>query len=776
MARMNHVVPSQLPASVPGAVIDAEFSEVAPRHLREYLRLVYRYRWVAATCLGLTLGVTALLTVLTERTYTATTRLQVARQAPIQLQLQQNVLRVDDSDRNFNGTSSFMVAQVAMLRSRDLAERVIRGQHLGRDDAFLDPGPERRGLLGVGGRLLTAFRPRGWDAGTGAGSGFVRSDSGEVDPRLVDRYMRYLSVGEVRGADLVDVSFTTPSPRLSAFLAAAHTQAYIESNEEVQRANDVTAKDFLGRELLAARTRLETTQAVLSRFAAEHPNVAINEEHKTVAQRIADVSALLTKAEGTRVGLETRYAFLTRPGADTLAYFLGQPGVQKLHLALLDVRAQRAALAERLGSAHGQMLELARSEGELAAQLRAEVARETAGVRGRYDAAVLREEALSQKLTRLEQTTVELNGLSARYALLKNDVDTAHAMHDSLLKQQVETGVSSELAASTVRVLERAGVPEQATRPNVVFNLILGTILGLVFAGGAVFLCDHFDSSVKSSEEIEGVLHLPTLACVPNFVLARRSAGRPGSRRAPAAGVPGVGGFGTDLVVVHEPRSPAAEAFRALRTAILFSTPEAAPKVIALTSAGPGEGKTVSSVNLAACLAESGARVLLLDLDLRRPACHRTLGLANERGLSSFLSGQAEFDAVVQVLDAPRLSFVAAGPPPPNPAEMVGSTRMRETLERLRGEYDFVILDSPPVLPVTDAVVLGREADGVVLVVRGHETPRELVRRARDQLLQANVHILGAVVNNVDLRWGDHYFYGRYYGYGPSEPAALEEA
>jgi capsular exopolysaccharide synthesis family protein len=284
---------------------------------------------------------------------------------------------------------------------------------------------------------------------------------------------------------------------------------------------------------------------------------------------------------------------------------------------------------------------------------------------------------------------------------------------------------------------------------------------------GATFFCEYFDTSVKSSEEVENVLQLPTLATVPNFALARRSrATRVLGAPAAAETRPVVpGSVGREIVMLHEPWSPIAEAFRSLRTAVLFSAPGAPPKVIQVTSAGAGEGKTVSSVNLAAALAETGSRVLLIDVDLRRPSCHTDLGVGKERGLSSFLAGQVELDAVIQTLEAPRISFIAAGPTPPNPAELVGSQRMRDALDHLRQRYDFVLLDSPPVLPVTDAVLLSRQADGVVMVVKGHDTPRELLRRARDQLLQANARLLGSVVNNVDLGWGDLFFYNRYYGY-----------
>ena len=771
------VLPTQV-AAPPSAApyIDAEFVDVPSRHLRDYLWVVYKYRWLAGTCFALTFGLVGLVTLFTPRAYTATTRLQVARQSPIQLRLDENVLKSEDAERG--GTSSFLATQVAAFKSRDLAERAIRTHGLAENDTFMHPGVGRRGLVEVGGRLLALLRPRGLETPPQAAA-HEGGSSAPVGPDLLSRYARYLEVENVRGTDLIEVRFTTPNRSLSAFLAAAHTQAYLEANEEARQATDVTAKEFLGRQLRESRGKVEAAEAALARFATEHPNVAINQEQKTVVQRIGELSTLLTKAETSRLTLQSRYEFLTRPGADPVVYFLDRPGIQKVHAALVDLRASRATLGGRLGAGHPQMVEIARQQAELGRQLAAEVAREVSAVRVRFDAALAREKPLRQELLHQEDTAAGLRELGARYDFIKNDVDNARALHQSLLKQQLETAVNAELAATNVRVIERAEVPGAPSTPNAPLNLTLGLLAGLVFGVGAAFGCEYFDSSVKSSEDVEEFLQLPTLATVPNFALARR--GLPALLRGNGANGNGASsngasadGCGADLVVLHEPRSPAAEAYRSLRTAVLFSTPDAPPKVILVTSAAAGEGKTVVALNLAISLAETSARVLLLDADLRRPGCHRLLGLTNDRGVSNFLAGQTDLESVTRALENPRLAFVSAGTVPPNPAELVGSTRMRDTLERLRDAYDFVIVDAPPVLPVTDAIVLAREVDGVLLVVKGQDTPRELVRRARNQLLQANAHLLGAVVNNVDMGWGDLYFYKGYYGGYHGQVAQVE--
>jgi capsular exopolysaccharide synthesis family protein len=762
--------------------VEAEFSEVRRRQARDYLRIVYKYRWLAASLFVVTLGLTVLVTLLTPRLYTAATRLQLQREGPIQLQLEDNVVNLDGTDRNVNGASSFLSTQVAALKSRDLAERVIRTHDLAANETFLHPTEARSGLLSVGGRLLSFLRPRGFRGGAvvdqAADDDAARG--GDVPTELLDRYMRYLDVRDVRGTDLVEVRFTTPSPELSAMLAGAHTQAYMEANAEARLANDVTAKEFLGKQLEEARSRVEQAEGALKGFATDHPNVAVNQEQKLIGQQMNELTTQIGAAESDRIGLQTEYETVVQRD-DPMSHFLDKPGIEKLYLSVLDLRAQRAALDPKLGPNHPEMIQLREQESELARQLKGEIAQQTAGVKARLDAARAREKGLRTKLAYLEESAILLRDLGARYELLKNDVESAENLYRTLVKQAMETAVNAQLAASNVRVIERAEVPEHPSRPNVPLNLALGLALAMGVSVVATIVCDAFDNTVKSSADVENQLQLPMLGTVPNFALARRSSARRAALGVEASAVPAAvaaaaaatpGPSPRAVVVLQEPTSVISEAFRALRTAVLFSTPAAPPKVILLTSATSGEGKSVTSLNLAATLAESGSRVLLIDADLRRPTCHRSLGTGNARGLSSFLSGQATLAEVIVPLDKPHLDFLPAGPTPPNPAELVGSARMRDALAGLRGEYEFVIVDSPPVVPVTDGGVLSREADAVVLVVKGHDTPLELVRRARDHLGVANAHLIGAVINNVDLGWGDLYFYSRYSGYyGQAEAA-----
>jgi len=743
-AQPEIVAPDRAPAVRPARTFLASYTPVieesaatdGPQQLRAYLQVLYKHRRLAALCFGGTLALTGLITVLTPRRYTASTRLQAARQSPIQLPLADNVRRSEDTDAQAQIT--FVATQVATLQSRDLGARVLGAYRLATADlrsARWEPPPPLAPSEAAG-------APR-------------------VDPELLDRYMKYLAVSEVRGTDLIEVQFTTPSPDLSAFLARAHTQAYMDANDEARRATDAVAEAFLDRQLADAREQVERADQALAAFAAENPKVAINQEQKVVGARITELSSLLTQAEADRTTLESRTEFLTDPSNDRLAYFLQHPGVEKLRLALLDVRAQQAALKPRLGPNHPQMLELAELEHALAQQLRSELNQDVESVRSQYDASRLREERLRAKLTRQEETSIELGTLGARYDMLKNDVVGARELHASLLKQRLETRVNAALVPPNVRVIERAEVPHRPSRPKIPLNAALGVFSGLVIAIGAAFAREYLDRSLKSSDDVQSLLQLPTLAAIPNFALAREAVGA--SNGDAASPVP----RGADeLLVVHDPWSRVAEAFRSMRT-VLFANPAAPPpKVILVTSARPGEGKTVASLNLASALAELGARTLLIDADLRHPRCHKALGVADDEGLSSWLGGQIELDALVRTLDVPGLFFLPAGPAPRSPAELVASPRMQWALTLLRERFDFIVLDTPPVLAVTDAAVLARESDGVILVVKGRDTEAEAVRRARDALVLAGASILGVLMNDVGLEWGDSYLYDADYSYG----------
>ena len=765
------------PASALPDFIEGEFREVPPQRFRDHLRVLHKHRWLAAACVASCVVAALIITILTPRAYTATARIQVARSSPIKLQLKDTVLNVDETERILNGASSFLATQVQALKSRDVAERTIRTYHLAEDPAFAGPGEGGAALAAVAVPLPSFLQPRGLNQPLAAD---VPPADGPVDPALLDQYMGYLAVEDMRGTDLIDVRFTAPSPSLAALLASAHVQSYLGVVKESQVAMDSTAMTFLGEQLEESRTRVDHAAAALADMAAQHPEVAVNQEDQLIGKQITDLAGLVSDAEGRRATAQSRYEFLAKAKREPLKNFLDESGaIGKLRLSLIDVQTQQATLKERLGPNHSQMRELRRQETELRLQIDDEIGQEITAAQSRFKEAKMREDQLHNRLVDQEQKATELRALGAQYEMLKSELETARSLNESLRKQKTDTAVHSELAASNVRVIERPEVPRYATRPRMKMNLLFGMLAGVVVAVGAAFFRESLDSSLKSSEEAEGHLQLPTLAIIPNYAMARpvgRARLLANWRTAEAQRGNGVGDEASALVVVNDPWSPVAETFRILRTALLFSSASTSPQVILVTSAAAGEGKTVTAVNLACTLAEGGRRVLLVDVDLRHPNCHEVLGVDLSLGLSSHLSGAVELGRVVRELASPRISFLPAGTQPANPAELVGSERMRAAIATLRQHYDFIVLDSPPVLPVTDTVLLAREADAVLLVMKGHAAPRELVRRARDLLVLAGARLAGVVVNNVTRAWGDYPLYDSYPHYRGTRPGGAAES
>jgi polysaccharide biosynthesis transport protein len=356
-----------------------------------------------------------------------------------------------------------------------------------------------------------------------------------------------------------------------------------------------------------------------------------------------------------------------------------------------------------------------------------------------------------------------------------------------------ETGVSAGLKASNIRVVDEAVAPHKPARPNLPLNLALAFVLGLGLGVGGAFLQEHLDNSLKSSEDIERYLGLPALGLIPSVeslngqrrgvygLPDRAVAATAGDSSANGSGANGNGHNGHHSAADNpaknwyriaggiEPPAALAEAFRGLRTSVLLSSADQPPRTLLVSSARPAEGKTTVSVNLSISLAQLGQRVLLIDGDMRRPSIRKALDLANGLGLVSYLTGQKDWRAAVLPSGIENLDALVCGPVPPNPAELLSAERMRAMLDEARGEYQFVIVDSPPLLNVSDSRILATLVEGVILVVKGGVTPRELAQRAQSYAEDVGANLIGVVLNNIDVRSGDDYYRYYRYDYGAEE-------
>ena len=370
-----------------------------------------------------------------------------------------------------------------------------------------------------------------------------------------------------------------------------------------------------------------------------------------------------------------------------------------------------------------------------------------------YKVALAKEYSLKNALNQQKGESLAMNVKAIDYNVLKRQAESSREMYDILVKRFKETSITEDIKTGNIRIVDLAEIPRTPVKPKKAQNLILGLIVGLALGVGLAFFLEYLDNTIKVPDDIKNILKLPYLGPVPAIAAAEGGVGN--GERNPA----------DDLVSHLSPKSTASEAYRGIRTSILFSSAEQAPQVLIVSSSGPREGKTITSANIAITMAQAGNRVVILDCDMRRPRVHKIFSLSRDRGMSNLLVGNDVLDNVVIRTDIPNLDVIPSGPIPPNPSEVLSSQRMVDLIGVLRGRYDRVIIDTPPITAVTDAVILSKIVDGVVLIVRAGVAHRELVRNAVEQLRQVNAHILGAVLNGVDMGRDSYYYYQYYYYY-----------
>ena len=393
---------------------------------------------------------------------------------------------------------------------------------------------------------------------------------------------------------------------------------------------------------------------------------------------------------------------------------------------------------------------------EIDAQILLETRKVAGKIRGQYMAALQRENMLHDALEKQKQEANKLNESAIQFSILKRDLDSYRQLYEGLMEKMKQAGVSAGLKSNNFRIVDVARVPTAPIEPNIPRNLAFAFMLGLTSGVGLAFMLEGLDNTVRTTEQAQMISGLPPLGMIPMGSRTARE-GANSKRLVIATSKEAV-----ELVTQVRPQSQMAESYRALRTSLLLSNLGAPPKVIMITSA-PQEGKTTTSINCAVVLAQKGIRVLLIDADLRRPSIHKTLGMGPRSGLSNVLTGSATLQQTITRSPVlPNLFVLPAGTPPPNPAELLASTNMRDVLEELRGQYDHIVVDTPPTLSVTDAVVLSPRADAIVLVIRSGQTTKQALRRSSDVLLQVNAKVSGVLLNAVDLSSPDYYYYYEY--------------
>ena len=741
-------------ADFPGDAWDSEVN------LRDYWLTIRKHsRLILAVSAGVVVLTTLIVFVMTP-VYTSECTLLIERNAPQALDIRQllsdPVLAQDDYD--------YYKTQYQILGSRNIGAEVVKGLNLQKHPVFLGQMPGEGFVASL------------WSSVSGSVSEmFSKSPNLQVGSingvpaKVIEIYRRKLEIAPVRGTRLVKVGFTTRDRELSAQIANAHARAYIRQGLELHSSINQEAQEFLESKLVELKERVEKSEAALNAYRREKGIISLTDKENIIVERLDELNKDVTAAEAERIATEAQEQLIRKRDYGSLPAVIGNDLIQKLKEQLAGLEGEEAKVAAKFKAGFPALDQVHAQVAQTRVRLESEIRKVVGGIESAYMAAVSRENQLRARMEEQKELALSQKDAGVQYGILAREVDTNRQLYDSVLQRMKETGVAAQDRASNVFMIEQAVPPRKPSSPRRVQDVVISALGGLIIGLGLAFVVESLDNTLKNPEEVERVLHLPTLAVIPDF------ASIAGTPYAPKLGVSGPNGevrriHSTEVISARSRFSPISEAYRTLRTAIMLSRAGEPPKITLVTSALQSEGKTVTAINTAVLFAHTGGKVLLVDADLRRPRCHTVLRMENGVGLTEVLTGQLSLQDAIRPTSIESLFLLPSGATPPNPAELLGSTAMKHLLGQLSQEYSFVVIDSAPTMLVSDSLPLSTMVDGVLLVVNGPKSPKHLIEQACSRLRYVGAKIMGIVLNQVDLGSPDYYYSHYYYSYRNYSP------
>jgi polysaccharide biosynthesis transport protein len=712
-------------------------------HLLDRLTALFRHRRVAGSAFAIVVGLMML------QTYSKVPLYHTSARVLIQDERTTAVGNLNANDPAFwQDSEQYYNTQYSILRSRGLAKRVVRRLKLQDHPLFNGQAPRGRGPL-------TLIREARETLGSSVRSLVSRKstptempapDESAVESALISAFLSGITVVPERGTRLVEIFYTSTDPAFAALAATTIAEEYTQQNLDLRLETVNKNLAWLSEEVVKQEKKVTDAEAEMARYREKQNALSLEDRQNIVVARLNTLNETATQARTTRLQKEALYQQVKSidpksDSADTFPLIATNQSVIEAKTRLSDLTAEKARLSSRYLPGHPDLIKV---EGQIESARGALIAQRTRVIesaRNEYEAAVQQERSFAGQLEAQKGAAMDLDRKSGGYLVLQRQAETNRLVYQSLLQQQKELRVVSNSRTNNVQVMDRAEAPGAPFSPNTRKDWFTAIIAGLLVALALAFGLEYLDDTIKTPDDVATRLHLPLLGLVPSV----------GGKRVPLLTEPVPHDFG--------------EAFRSLRTSLVFTSGAEGPRVIAVTSSQPLEGKTTTACNLGLVLALGGSRVLLVDADLRRPGLHTVVGAKNDVGLSHLLVGQARVREAVQKTNEPNLFVISAGRIPPNPSELLSSERMQALLANLRsGPFDWVIIDTPPVLAVTDAVIVGRSVSGVVFVIGSEMTRRVHAERAIETLTAGKPKSLGAVLNRVDFD-RNKYYYSRYYGY-----------
>lgn len=752
-------------------------------HLLDYWRSIRKRLWMVV-------GVVALITMLAV-VFVARKPDFYEAEARVQVDLE-DTGGLSNNIRPLYGPSDdpiYFNTQLQILSSPGLMRRVVRTLDLEHNADFFKGSATAkasmwqtlRRMVGLGGNRPDAAgkEPDQLPLTTTIAQATAREDLNEakrLEPHVnaILGGLKVEPVKETRAAyyretRLIDIKYSHTDPQVAAKVVNAIAETYAFSNLEKRTETNSTTGAFLQKRIAELQQQIRTAEERLVNYAKNNQIISLDPNQNTVVERLSGLNQQLLEAENERKSAEAAYNAANAPGAANALADADLKQANEIEAKLIDLRQKRALLLVEATEEAPEVKEVDQQISELDRQFKDLRGRKSAtlltNLNTRYQQALQREQSLRKSFQEQRAQTLSQNEAAINYRIIQQEIETNKQLLNGLLQGAKENDVVLAGKPNNIFVVDYALAPDSPVGPNRARTVLAALFLSIGGGIGLALLLEYLDDTVHSTEEVERVLHLPALAVIPSMGAA--------ARRRVITGMTALqkqnGNNGDDaaLLINVDGRSPLAEAYRHLRTSVLLSTPGGAPRTLLVTSSLPGEGKTTTAINTAISLAQTGASVVIVDADMRRPRLQSIFEIHEAEGLSSLLSSdatEAEMLELVKTDPATGLNILTSGPVPPNPAELIGSEQMSRLMSALQSRYSYVVVDSPPISSFTDGVLIATIVDGVLLVVHGGKSSRHIVRRSKQLLNDVGSKVFGVVLNNVNVQSHDYYYYQSYYG------------
>jgi len=757
-----------------------------PDDERAYVRRMWRaIKKRKLVIIVIALIVTSVVTVevyRTKSTYQASTTVEIGKDSRT-LRSGDLILQSDEGDDLYY-VQTAMKTRIRQLQSRPLLEDVVVNLKLDQNPRFLDV-TSRRSILEavrtIAGRLgpQEPWTPPAVLQTSAAGSTGerTREESAHL-ARYVDVLAANLSAEPLTDTRMLVISFAHTDPVLAADIVDNIAQVFIKRSFESKTEKYTNTSEWLDRSTRELKASVEKAEHELADYSSGHNIYSSDGKENLAVEKLTKLHGELTRTQTERLLKQSLYEEVKAGRVAQLPDAFSDSRTGELRKRLGELTVKLAQLELTYGPKYPQILATKEEMATIQKQIDDSKASLEEKLKADYERAVRDEASLGGALAIAKNEAAQQNQASIQFNILKKNVETANVLYTEFLQKTNQSKIQEHEQHNNTKMIDPPQVPMAPVAPNRPRTILIGFLVSLLAGVGLVFFLEYLDNTVKTVEDVSRYAQLPALSVIP-AIRGRKQralkAGSNGSKQTTSGlALSNTNGFNSDRLLALDSRSSVAEAYRVLRTSVLLSSTEKPPKTILITSGQPGEGKTTTAVNTAISLAQLGASVLIIDCDLRKPSVHKVLGVDHVVGLSTYLSRRGELDDVIQKLPIANLSVLTSGRIPPNPAEMISSARMKEMLALLSERYDHIIIDSPPLLKVTDPVILSTMADGVILVVHGGKSSRDVLRRTRQELSIAGARIFGVVLNNIDAGEDgyDNYYYGAYSDYEESAGAS----